>query len=394
MTINKKISNNIFKTTKNHYVPRYYLEKFLLGEPLSKLIKDQNKIINFTNFSTECSKDHLYTVKNKISNELVSLFCEWQNLDESDVLLTNIKDFLNGEFRKFFNIIYKDDESIQAMIDKLQDPLDIKESWIKSQEELFTHLYEDGFNYFYNKIIDNINFSMLLEKNNMPKFEVQNYLYLKYYLVFYKFYISLFSRILEYPTKNDDIEVLKNNLKKIAKDELKFDSDEDIHETFYDIILYIFVQLFRTKSYIKKIKDDIKDRYHVLSENEQNNLVFLYIHTIPLLKILNLMEKETCLLILKNDTQEEFITSDNPVCITNSKYGFCYFMSLNKNLAILFTNKVYYLRKSLKKHLYICRNKKVVKYINNKLYGNSDNCLYGSNDALQKILVKELSKND
>lgn len=54
----------------------------------------------------------------------------------------------------------------------------------------------------------------------------------------------------------------------------------------------------------------------------------------------------------------------------------------------------YYLRKAFKKHLYICRNKKVVKYINNKLYSNSDNCLYGSNDALQKILVKELSKND
>lgn len=364
----------MFDTKNNHYVPKSYLENFASGN-LYKLLKSNKKIFPISNFTSECSKTHLYTVKEKISDNLVTIVCKILKLNDIGISIAkNLQMFLNGDFNNYLSItINEDNPEAQREIERIISNLQTFMHESKTQEELFSLFYEDGFFKFLNKIKNDISqIDNILTNNIIDKQECAAYYILKYETIYSKFYTKLLGQELQYENKDDDI---KNLISQINKESID-------NEYFNDILLYLFIQHYRTKSFIDSFKKTINENL----EEEMRNFIFLALHILSLLQAIEYsMEPQKVCYIVENKTTSKFITSDNPSCFLYSNNALTIIMPLNENQIIIFSNKKSHVNKKTNIHYYTCNNTKFIDYINKITYKYADKCLYGEKLVLQNL---------
>ncbi len=364
----------VFDTKNNHFVPRSYLDKFT-SDNLFKLLKSDKKIFSISNLSSECSKKHLYTVREKISDDLVNTFCQTMRLGELGVSITKqLKMFLNADFNDYLDIkILEDNLEAQKEIDRIISKLQIFVNESKTQEELFSLIYEEGFFNFINIINEDVTkIKDLLSLRVFEKKESLAYYLIKYQLVFGKFYSRLIAFHLDYPEKNEHVETLISGINK--------ESDEK--EPFLDVLMYLFIQHYRTNVFINSLKNMLIG----LKEEEKRNFIFLSIHILSLYQAVECSsyDRKVCF-IIKNETIKKFITSDNPSCFLNSKNSLTIIMPLNEEKMIVFSTKRSHFNKRKQSTYYVCNSEKFVNYINKIIFKNADKCVYGSKNMLQYI---------
>ena len=351
-------------TKKNHYVPRFYLDKFTNKEGFIN-VKDINtrKVFKSTPKQVGFSND-LYSIKHnaKISDEDLSFIKDFKLFNDDSILYEFIKllsKYLNNE--KIFDIS-TDNPIINESLKSFYGDAYTNDSSSK-QEELFTY-YENLFLSSYEAIINNKTISFKQNISDVPPLEyillsIQSYIY------------------------TDLALKLKHQMKIINIDHIppKLPSNNYTDSAYYNVLFYLCSQLCRTFKSIVETREaiqEIKDKVPEMKFNS-TNCTFLQHHIISINLMSNIVNKNYKLVLLKNISTKSFITSDNPVFNVSQNYNyepFELYFPLTPSLAILCTNQDCY------KNIDYCEvsekdidiyNKEVLKKSYRYIFATSDN---------------------
>ncbi|MBK2095249.1 DUF4238 domain-containing protein [Francisella philomiragia] len=367
------------KTKNNHYVPKFYLKKFLnecgvLFEKdfeRNRILSRQNKDLNKVG-----ARKNLYTVheQQKITEEDI-FHCErlfkLHNNIEKDIdfkYLRLFKDFLNDDIRALLKsklgVFRHSNKHAEQKINDIFDKMDNTKS-SRTQEDLYS-FYENRFLEVYRKIIvDNgLNFQQEIEEpTEKLNYKLYNYLQLEAFVMNFIYRKAL---TVAFPKKNIKLDSSIGSSMIIA------------NYDFFDFVGYMFVQYFRINKLITEI-DTFLSR----------NVYFLYNHIVSNILANQFIDKGYKLVLIKNNTRIPFITSDVPIinifAEVNIEEGvelFELYYPLSNNLAVLFTNKEGYLENNFE------ANHEQVKHFNQAMIYSSYRYIYCSNDELLRNIEK------
>jgi len=368
----------VFDTKNNHYVPKAYLENFSTDN-LYKLVKKQSKIYYINNLSSECSKFNLYTTKKKISNNMVLLVAKIFKLNKLELnLLSQLQSFINGDFDELAEIVLNEDHlQAQAELNRVKKQLKVFKEDSKTQEELFTFIYEDGFYRFLENIKQDSSIINSLMTNNFPnKNECFAYFQLKFFAVWGKFYTILLGNATNFPDKENFLEQIKSDINK----------ENNINESFFDLLLYLFIQHYRTNSMLKNFSSFLS-KTGITDKDLLNNFAFLCVHILSITQAIEYANYSNyTYYIIENKTNEAFITSDNPSCFLNSKNALTIIMPLSENLVAVYSNKLSHIKRNLNNKHKIITNEIIVRHINKIIFDKAMSCIYGRKQILEKLI--------
>ncbi|AIT10202.1 hypothetical protein LO80_09620 [Candidatus Francisella endociliophora] len=363
------------KTKNNHYVPKFYLKNFFNNQGiLFEKNLESGRILerDIKTIAKVGSKKNLYTIKEleKITNEdiekCIRLFTKHKNIEEIDYKhLLLLKNFLNDEIGLLLN------NTLGKYTHKNKDFEDIVNKLItetnnigtsRTQEDLYS-FYETRFLPVYNGILKSNKLSLLQESEEpMKRFNYKLYNYLQLNLYFYNF---TYHKLMVEASKSC------NTIKK-AKSDLYKSERELIKYSFFDFVGYMFIQSFRTKKMITELESVLP-----------KNVYFLYNHIVANVLANQCITQGYKLVLIKNDTNISFITSDIPVINIyneiNQKEGlglYELYYPLSNNLSVLFTDKKCY------KNNEIIINENQVNYFNECMIKSAYNYIYSSDQEL------------
>lgn len=388
-------------TKNNHFVPQGYLKNFLNDKlSLYKYDLDNSlKCYEITNLKKECSCKNLYSTKQKITYEEIQFFCKLAGYsDEVEIdFCKKICDYINGDFSSFIDNacpLHIPLEYHKMFMTHLKGILDEK-SISRSQENIFTSVYENDFYNILNKIIKSESIDFFV--NNVNASKVSLYLYVKLEAFLHKSAFKIINKKLK--------EVYPNlpNTKKIEENlgKLKFNTN-----LYMDLIHYLVIQYFRTEKQINNLKNSLlylKQHWETQYTNYQlpdyvknfidlneDSFIFIFIHLKSIYLVESLIYSQYKLLLLKNKTEIPFITSDSPCINIYASYidpfelqgdDFEIYFPISPTLALLYTNRIGY--KNIGNTEIILNNKKSILQFNASikklakryLYSNINNLL-------------------
>ena len=363
-------------TKNNHFVPKFYLKRFLDNSNYLHFYDLQNKKYhNTTDLSQVCKQKNLYLIKNKITELDKALFVKIfgnESLEDKD-FCHQMTEMLNGTSANLISIKFNGDKELQREIDNLiSESLNCK-NYSMEQETLFTFIENDFQVLYQNNIID----KQTLPNCNFQNEDIKLYLYIKILKYVHQELFNRLKNTIKANFKNNKQDIPKLNLLKNMKS-----------RPLIDIMHYMLSQYFRTKKVINCIKnvtatskDEISKFMEQTFPNQKydiDNLIFLFIHIEPILLLKNLIDDNYRLILLKNCTYTPFLISDNP-CIntyaeTNKnkykKEEFEVYFPLTPTLALLLTMNKKICNEIDDVNLVDDYNKKIIKNAERYIFAN------------------------
>lgn len=310
----------------SHFVPRFYLKKFLDKDNCLYFYDLKNKNYHkTTDLRQVCKQKNLYLIKNKITTlDKVLFITTFTNKNPEDIdFCDKMTEMLNGTLANLVSIKY-DVKAIQANIDELLSKSLNKEKFSRKQESLFTYI-ENDFQDLYQNIID----KQALPDSKINDEDIKVYLYIKILKYIHQ---ELFNDIRDAAKKEQESQKeLDNTVNENHQDLPKLNLLKTMSSSLpiIDIIYYMLSQYFRTKKIISNLKErtinsstKISDFIEQNLPNEKfdyNNLIFLFVQIQPILQLNNMMKRNYKLLLIKNHTYTPFLISDNPCINTYAK---------------------------------------------------------------------------
>lgn len=332
---------HLCNTKDNHYVPVFYLSKFLDADARTHMLDKKKGVIHSTSdLRTIAFKTNLYTIKNKISENDVSCFKKMFKIKEDD-LITNttiklIVPFLNDELGFLISIKSKSEEKkeiIEKIGKEFKDSLCEKE--ISRNQELLFCEYENAFRPIYDAILTDGKISLSCD-NSISAIP----------------YLASKMALYVYESVPKKIVMMKKNVPEIKAEFCRISSKirADVPKNqYYDLINYIVIQHLRTLK--------IWGAFNINSENfkkygvNSDSLRFLFVHCHSLAIVDNLIKDNYKLILIKNKTQTPFITTDNPtrntyVSFAEDRKLECdeleFYFPLTPDMAILYSKRACY----------------------------------------------------
>ncbi|DAA86169.1 TPA: hypothetical protein CPT82_02510 [Candidatus Gastranaerophilales bacterium HUM_2] len=385
-------------TKNNHFVPQGYLKNFL-NDKLSLYKYDLNnslKSYEITNLKKECSCKNLYSTKQKITYEEIRFTCKLAGYnDEVEIdFCKKICDYINGDFSSFIDNTYPIHiplEYHKMFMTYIKGILDEK-SISRSQENIFTSVYENDFYNILDKIIKSESIDFL--NNNVNSSSVSLYLYVKLEAFLHKSAFKIINKKLKevYPNLPNTKEIEEN----LGK--LKFNTN-----LYVDLIHYLIIQYFRTEKQIDNLKNSLihlkkywESQYadYQLPDYVQkfiglNEDSFIFIHLKSIYLVESLINSQYKLLLLNNDTEVPFITSDSPCINIYASYidpfelqgnDFEIYFPISPTLALLYTNRTGY--KNIENTEITLNNKKMILQFNASIKKLAKRYLYSNINSL------------
>lgn len=381
-------------TKNNHFVPQGYLKNFL-NEKKSLYKYDLENFLKsyeITNLKKECSCKNLYSTKHKITNEEIRFFCKLAGYnDEVEIdFCKKIGDYINGNFSSFID--YADHLNIPLEYHKrfmtyLKEIIDEK-SISRTQENIFTSVYENDFYNLLARIIEDESIDFI--KNNVNASKVSLYLYVKLEAFLHKSAFKIINKKLKeiYPNVPNTKEIEENFGK------LKFNTN-----LYIDLIHYLIIQYFRTEKQINNLKNSLihlkkywKSQYanyplpdYIEKFLDLNEDIFIFIHLKSIYLVESLINSQYKLLLLKNETEIPFTTSDSPCINIYASYidpfelqgdDFEIYFPISPKLALLYTNRNGY--KNIKNTKIKLKDKKTILQFNKSIKKLAQRYLYSN----------------
>lgn len=381
-------------------MPQGYLKNFLNDKlSLYKYDLDNSlKSYEITNLKKECSCKNLYSTKQKITYEEIRFTCKLAGYnDEVEIdFCKKICDYINGDFSSFIDntcpihIPLKYHKMFMTYIKGILDEKSIS----RSQENIFTSVYENDFYNILDKIIKSESIDFL--NNNMNSSSVSLYLYVKLEAFLHKSAFKIINKKLKevYPNLPNTKEIEEN----LGK--LKFNTN-----LYVDLIHYLIIQYFRTEKQIDNLKNSLihlkkywKSQYadyqlpdyvqKFIGLNE-DSFIFIFIHLKSIYLVESLINSQYKLLLLNNDTEVPFITSDSPCINIYASYidpfelqgnDFEIYFPISPTLALLYTNRTGY--KNIENTEITLNNKKMILQFNASIKKLAKRYLYSNINSL------------
>jgi hypothetical protein len=339
-------------TKKNHYVPRFYLKSFQKDGIVYQRDLTNNKIYPISNLMEVCKKNNLYTIQDKIKRDDIIFFfqiaCRGEINPHDQNFFAFLVSFLNDEFANLLEFECSDGSDFSKINEGFRKIFNNPIS--RNQEDLYGK-YEGDFAVVYNDILTHENL-LCLRKEEGYSFKLHHFLKITQY-IFKHFHLRGLSKL-----KDLDPE----GALKLKKDFVNIHLLKDCG--YYDIIYYLVSQYFRTLKMhesIEAIFDSELVKYTLARSHEilnphnvrSNNFMYLMSHYQTINLTNNLVALGYKLVLVKNCTDLNFITSDNPSINTYShvvKSGgdlkeeeFEILFPLSPKLAVLYSKKDNYL---------------------------------------------------
>lgn len=324
------------ETKNNHYVPRFYLKSFLDDDgKIWKLDKTNKEIYHPDKLNAECSKKNLYTVNDKISSQDVMFVAKLFDIENNNMYmstLTHLVHFLNDEVGNLYSIKSKKYPEVIQKIDRVLEAKINNTEYSRTQEIIITELFENRFLPIYENIIREESI-IFIEQDVKESIALYNCLNITYFVCCY----------------------LNKKIKSLGVDGVKDLKREIIAPIpYYDLLSYIMLQYFRTKSVIEKIKntsnnENIQNYFNVNSKNF--SFLFMYLGMVNTLRNCIYEDSNSKIVLIKNGSNVDFIVSDTPCINIYSSFvknrqleddELELFFPLSPKLAILFTGKTCY----------------------------------------------------
>lgn len=370
-------NQNMSETKNNHYVPRFYLKNFLdCDEKIWKLDKTNNKIYHPDTLNAECSKQNLYTVKNKITKEEIDFVARLYNVHNDEILMDTINElavYLNDCPADLVESYVNKNLPFGAEFNEYLKKKINNSGFSRTQETMITELYEENFVPIYQNIVKNCDISFIQQewkKDILFYMGVNISNFALYYL----------GKMMKTLPGGHKINI--SNMKRLQDEIL-----------FYDIIIFMLVQYTRTKSSINKLKQlmEISNIPYI----DNSNFAFLSMNIIifKILASIIFNKSDFKLVLVKNNTEINFMTSDKP-CIniftTVIRDRLLFedemelFYPLSPSLAILFTQRSCYDKKEI-----IINSTKDIDVFNKAIIDAADRYLYAdTEDLLNRYITK------
>lgn len=389
-------------TKNNHFVPQGYLKNFL-NDKLSLYKYDLDnalKSYEITNLKKECFCKNLYSAKNKITEKEIIFFCQLAGYnDEAEIeFCKKIADYINGNFSNFIeeNCFSGIPFEYRTIFKNYLQEIVNEKSISRTQENIFTSVYENDFYNILDKIIETKSIDFIKSNANISKISL--YLYVKLEAFLHRSVFNIISKKLKeiYPDFPDTKE-LEDNLGK-----LKYNTNP-----YLDLIHYLVIQYFRTEKQINNLKNSLlylkkhwKSQYEDYQlpdylekfiDLNEDSFIFIFIHLKSIYLVESLISSQYKLLLLKNKTEISFITSDSPCINIYASYidpfelqgdDFEIYFPISPTLALLYTNRIGY--KNIKNTEITLNDKKAILQFNASikklakryLYSNTNNILW------------------
>ena len=390
-------------TKNNHFVPQGYLKNFL-NDNLSLYKYDLNnslKSYEVTNLKKECSCKNLYSTKQKITYEEIRFICKLAGYnDEVEIdFCKKICDYINGNFSGFIddacplNIPLEYHKMFMTYLKGILDEKSIS----RSQENIFTSVYENDFYNILDKIIKSKSIDFI--KNNVNASNVSLYLYVKLEAFLHKSAFKIINKKLKevYPNLPNTKEIEEN------LGNLKFNTN-----LYMDLIHYLIIQYFRTEKQITNLKNSLlhlkkywelqyanyplPDYVEKFLDLNEDSFIFIFIHLKSIYLVESLINVQYKLLLLKNETEIPFITSDSPCINIYASYidpfelqgdDFEIYFPISPTLALLYTNRTGY--KNIENSEITLNDKKMILQFNSSIKKLAKRYLYSNINNLLMI---------
>ena len=308
---------HLCNTKDNHFVPQFYLKSFLdISNNIYLGDKKNNKCYRTKNLRSIAFKTNLYTITEKISNNDIEWFRKTLKLSVDNSMtqtyLSTLVCFLNDELANLFSIKTSNKE-YQEILDREVKSL-INEEISRNQELLFS-FYENDFYKIYIDILEQKHINLLLQSAEGP------FLYLA--LKITQFIYSLLAKKAHLSVA-EELKKIKQDNQEILEDLVKLEEMKIEPNGYYDLWHYILIQYFRTEKIIGflGLPEEARKRLNTIEKVNgvnSDNVMFLTIHYQTLNLLEKLIQDDFKLILIQNETDADFITSDNP---SVNPYGF------------------------------------------------------------------------
>ena len=396
-------NKNMKHTKNNHFVPQGYLKKFFdENHCIYKCdLENSSKIYEVTDIKKECCKRNLYTVKNKITYNEIEYFCQIAGFnDEVEInFCKRICDYINGDYSNFISDI------CLSGIPKAYWPvfMDYIKGFVndkfisKSQENIFTAVYENDFFNILNQIIESESIDFI--KNNVDLSKISLYLYVK--LEGFLHTSALKIIYLKMKEEHPNLPSIKEYEEKIKK--LKYNTN-----MYLNLIHYLIIQYFRTEKQINNLKNSLlylkkqwKEKFINIAlpdyiekfiEMNEESFIFIFLHLRSIYLVEYLINSGYKLILLKNNTETPFITSDSPCINIFVSYinpfelqgdDFEIYFPISPTLALLYTNRKGY--KNTEKTKITLNDKKTILQFNKSIKKLAKRYLYSNQKSILVI---------
>ncbi len=388
---------HLCNTKNNHFVPQFYLKSFLdVSNNIYIGDKKNNNCYKTKNLKSIAFKKNLYTITKKISNNDIEWFRKILNLSTNNYMtqtyLDTLVHFLNDELADMFSV-KTSNKAFQEILNKEIKSL-INEDISRNQELLFS-LYENDFYKIYINILEQKRINLPLTSDNTP------FLYLALKIT-QSIYLYLAKKIRLSVSK--ELKKIKQDGQEILEDIVNLKKTKIEPNEYYDLWHYILIQYFRTEKIIKlsglpeealKKLDTIEKSSGITSDN----IVFLIIHYQTLNILDNLIRDNFKLILIKNETEMNFITSDNPAVNPYSYIAeervlqdaeFEIYFPLSPKLAILCSKN--FLHPSFNKDLLEVKVTSVneIEYWNKLILREANRYVYASSESFIKKYITSI----
>ena len=366
------------QTKNNHFVPQFYLKKFLnSSNTLCMLDKKYGKKYerNIQDLKRIASKKNLYSISKKISNNDITCYKIIFKLDDhyiTNEVINYLVAFLNDDFGSIVNLHTSSSAKIEPQhLEEIKKEIQkkIKNVGIaKRQEHLFC-MYENDFQPIYDDILTQESILQIAKSN---KTQMDHTIFPSIYIT-KKILGSIANEMQKQFHQYDEMPEPVNFL------------DDFSPNKYFDFLHYIINQHLRTPKIIdsKDFENDPKIQALLKKYNVcRTNIMFLFIHHHSLTMLDDLTRNKFKPILIKNATKVGFITSDNPcINIHTTTYNALgsenleIYFPLSPNISILLTNKNCY--ENIDE---IIATKNDILQYNKKIYEEADRYIYSTNN--------------
>lgn len=260
----------------------------------------------------------------------------------------------------------------------------------KSQENIFTTVYENDFFNILNQIIESESTDFI--KNDVDLSKISLYLYVKLEAFLHTSALKII--YLKMKEKHPSLPSIKNLEEEIKK--LKYNTN-----MYLSLIHYLIIQYFRTEKQINNLKNSLlhlkeqwkekfinnilPDYIEKFIEMNEESFIFIFLHLRSIYLVEFLISSGYKLILLKNNTETPFITSDSPSINIFASYidpfelqgdDFEIYFPISPTLALLYTNRKGY--KDTEKTKIILNDKKTVLEFNKSIKKLAKRYLYSN----------------
>lgn len=374
-------------TKGSHFVWRKYIESFSDSSGKVYITDVNSGLVRHDSTEVTGKKNNIYTLKNKITDFDLYVFCKIFEVDKNSTdsfvqddlkILKELVGYLNNDFSWLLDnpLLW---ERVKFDVLAQFDPRALE----RRQELIFTY-YENKFSGVYEKLLNkNTSFynNKLADHDNLILgFRAGRNLHTS------NFFHGMGQKALLGIIKDDNLkkEVVKyfRGLMKVSCSNLEtdfpFSSDE--FTDIYFFLNYICVQYFRTKQYFDKF-NAVANRFNEKNSTKltANVLPSLFVHYKPFHMAHKIINKKFGASIIEAVGDAKFITSDQPVVNTYGKKGkttYCndeleLYFPLSPSLALIISD-----RDAVKKSPLSAADDRLVAYYNGLITDLCDTYVY------------------